>query len=187
MNLQRFVFIGLFLVFLSNYIFAQAEKISFWQGGKEIKSNDKGEIRLKRKPFQIKFIVNTPFGIPLYGSMDKAILEESADHRTIQRFKGLGSGDAMAEKIQNGDEDLLISENAYSYWYYEAPDNHRFDKKGGIKKLAGGKIAATRTIKKIFLVADTNRDIALTDKNLKVLYLLIEGTSDLERYSLIFK
>lgn len=83
-------------------------------------------VRLQKKAFTIVVHFSKPMGILVGAALNDrtwlpAVRREAIDD--LPAFRETG----MAEGRFNDQNDILLSDRAPSYWYYENPDDHRFN------------------------------------------------------------
>lgn len=81
------------------------------------------------------------------------------------------------EPAFNADQDMIVSEDSYFYWFYQPKDDawHRFDPNPIIRR---GQVTGTKTISNLFLSADYNAStksisISEVEKPLYLIFFLI--------------
>jgi hypothetical protein len=133
---------------------AQDYRIHFIQDGKEILVlNEK--VQLSKKPFQIQVELLKVDGV--YGSCS---LSDSLFQIPIDQ--SLPESDLIQWKIAvepefNKDQDIIVSKNAYFYWFYNPKEDswHRFDPNPKVEK---GRVIGTKTISSLFISENDNSE-----------------------------
>jgi hypothetical protein len=122
--------------------------IRILQDGMEVPIK-KNEVTLDKKPFVIEFSLVSPMGILVNASFDEQSFNISKNKKNgmIPGFHETG----MAEDVFNKQKEIMISDQAPNYWYYETDEFNRFDK---IEK-KDGKIICTRTVEQLNRVAQS--------------------------------
>lgn len=142
--------------------------VYFVQGGKQIDvSNNK--VTLENKPFDIMVVMPKDSVVFVNASFEDASYKKAlkgAAFNEIPGFEELG----MAESLNNADNDILLDNKAPMYWYYDSPEDCRFNK----VEVNGNIATCTRSVSKLYLVgriSGNGLDIAL-DKVKEPLYLV---------------
>lgn len=130
-------------------------------------------LTLKKKSFKIQVMLERMDGVYCYASFKDSIYKLS-EKDTIPGFIDLPNM-AMAEEEFNKEKELLVSNDGWSYWFYDPKLNwHRFNRK--IVLLDGGRIVGSKSIKQIYNVSDT-KTVKVKDNN-EPLYLFFVAISE---------
>jgi hypothetical protein len=106
----------------------------------------KNTVTLSKKPFAIEFSLKSPMGILVSASFDGESYR-LAKNKKIAKIPGFRET-GMAEGKFNQDKEIMISDEAPNYWFYDNDETHRFDRVH-VKK---DSIICTRTIEKLYRV-----------------------------------
>jgi hypothetical protein len=148
---------ALFICMLLAGIFdlsAQDYRIHFFQDGNEITIlNEK--VQLSKKPFQIQvelLKVDGVFGSCSFSdSLFRIPLDQSLPESDLIQWK------IAVEPEFNKDQDIIVSKDAYFYWFYNPKEDswHRFDPNPEVEK---GRVIGTKTISSLFISENDNSD-----------------------------
>jgi hypothetical protein len=163
----------------------KAISIRLLQRGVEVPPQN-GIVSLDRKPFTIEVKLTNVDGVYLYAGFTDSIYR-TAHNEPIPGYAELADM-AMAEDEFNKDQELLISSEGWSYWFYDRSMNwHRFDK--AVMLVDSETVIATKTIRQFNLI-ETHKLIK-TERAGQPLYLFFvvmepgDEKKELERYKLI--
>jgi hypothetical protein len=124
-------------------------------------SNFENNLRLKKKGFKIQFLLSRVEGVYIFASFNDSLNKITAN-TPVPGFANLPEM-AMAEDEYNKNKDLMVSDEGWSYWFYDpALSWHRFNKK--LVELDSGRVVAVRSVKQLFIV-DRKEDIKLKEVN----------------------
>ena len=140
------------IMFLSMDIFSQNKtyEIRIFQNDRLI-APEKDSVKLEKKPFVIEVRLNQLDGVYLYAAFADSVYNLSKD-QVIRDFKDLPAM-AMAETEFNTDQELIIQNESWSFWFYdEKLDWHRFDKN---IKIDGKIVTGRKTIKQFYFPEET--------------------------------
>jgi hypothetical protein len=180
---------ALLMIFSFAFYFAKAQNENFEvriiQDSAVVKPNENGIVSLQKKIFKIEIDLVGVEGVYMYASF-KDNIYKIKDNTAIPDFKNIPAK-SMAEEEFNPDQELIISEDGWAYWFYKPSDRwHRMDKEVTI---VGNKTTIRKTIKQ-FYFGDTEENLALED-NTKTLYLFFMAakaddgfnlTTEIKRY-----
>lgn len=108
-------------------------------------------VKMNNDKFKIQVYLQGVEGVYLFASFSDSIYRLN-ENDPIPGFAELPNM-SMAEETYNKDKELLISDNGWSYWFYDPKlDWHRFNQK--ITKIDSGAVVGTKTIKFLYFVAD---------------------------------
>lgn len=171
------ILLNVFILLISTQILnAQNEKLTVKvvQFGKEIKAIN-SVYKLKRDEFSLQFNVENTNDFLIGSTFDEDIYRSAKGEADLEVAWFGNTG--MAEGIFNDDKQILVSNDAPSYWYFDNKNDHRFDKNpmGNSKKWT-----ATRTINNFY---DLNNDKQIEVKNCKEsLYLVFyKNNNDVDK------
>ncbi|MBS1741654.1 MAG: hypothetical protein JST81_01355 [Bacteroidetes bacterium] len=147
----------LFLFIIISAVSAQERntyEVSIWQDGNPVNAIMGNEITLNKAPFTIQVKLNKLDGVYVYAAFTDSIYKLSATDK-IPDLESLPVL-AMAENSFNPDQELLINESGWAYWFYDPSlDWHRFDKDVLIE---GDNITGTKSIKQFYMV-DSGKEL----------------------------
>jgi hypothetical protein len=163
----------------------KAIAIRLLQHGVEVPPQN-GIVLLDKKPFVIEVKLTNVEGVYLYAGFTDSIYR-TEHHEAIPGYADLENM-AMAEDEFNSEQELLISSEGWSYWFYDRSLNwHRFDKSVNI--VDSETVIATKTIRQFNLVE--SQKMVKTERAGQPLYLFFvamepgDEKKELERYKLI--
>jgi hypothetical protein len=163
----------------------KAISIRLLQHGVEVLPQN-GIVLLDKKPFSIEVKLTNVEGVYLYAGFTDSIYR-TEHHEPIPGYADLADM-AMAEDEFNKDQELLISNEGWSYWFYDHSMNwHRFDKT--INIVDSETVIATKTIRQFNLIEA--HKLVKTERVAQPLYLFFVAmepgaeNKELERYKLI--
>lgn len=87
-----------------------------------------GKVTLEKKKFSIVFDLLGADGILIHASHNPKTYEMAKNGTPLSEMSSFAPGKAMAEYDKNPKKQIILAEDAYSYWYYKDKDKHRFDK-----------------------------------------------------------
>jgi hypothetical protein len=179
--MKRILFLTLALITLiSGTPIEKDFHVTVEQNGKTIQSKN-GELTLERKSFNLIFEFSEPMGLLINGSFENNTYEMAKNGIPKTRLKGfLATG--MADELFNPSKEILVSNDAPNYWFYDNERDHRFNK----TKAEHGKIICTRTIENIYNVeSKTNIKVEKVKKPLYLVFISYKrGTSFTEEIEL---
>ena len=132
---------------------APAEKpftIGLEQDGQPIQVVDH-TARLGKKPFALVITFRAPDSVLVNASANPQSYEAARAGTPLERIAGFGSA-GLIEGARNTEQEVILSDTDYQYWFYSTPSVNRFDK----TREEGGSIVCRRTIARIF--SPTNRN-----------------------------
>lgn len=134
------------------------------QDGKMIEPKN-GIVNVDKSEFNLVFKFNNPMGLLVNGSFKKKTYELAAKGIAKSKLPGFEET-GMAEGLLNKDQEILISNSAPGYWYYENDEQSRFNS----TEKKNGKLICKRIIKNFY---DVNSKQTSSVKNVKKpLYLV---------------
>lgn len=147
------------LLFFAGVLFAQGKKVSVRIIQDSAVYPVAGqEITLRKEPFKIVVTLSGMEGIYLYAGFTDSIYRLQENEK-IPGFKDLPAM-AMAETSFNKDQELIISDDGWAYWFYDKElDWHRFDKD---VLVTADSIKGTKTIKQ-FYFPEPEHTVAVRD------------------------
>ena len=142
--------------------FCDAQKgtfeISIVQDGNTINPAFTGDVVLNKSPFKISVRLTKLEGVYLYAAFKDSIYKIS-NNDSIPGFDILPSM-VMAENEFNPNQEMIISNEGWVYWYYDPKEeSYRFDK--GIFK-EGDIVTGTKTIRQFYDFA-SGKEIQVKD------------------------
>jgi hypothetical protein len=188
MNCKKYTFSLLALLF-SFCASAQNENFSIRviQDSVVYLADANNSMRLHKKPFKIQIELKNIEGVYLFASFNDSIFKIK-NEKPIPDFKNIPSM-TMAEESFNVNQELIMSNDSWAYWFYNANDNwHRMDKEVITSQ---NLITITKTIKQFYFPL-TEDDVSV-EKNQRQLYLFFfsgirnensELTKELQRFKL---
>lgn len=142
----------------------KAFNVTIEQNGKQQKIED-NQVILHKGAFEIVIEMSEPMGILVNASFDDKTFKLASNNKHLDKLPGFEET-GMAEGLLNTDKEILLSEKAPSYWFYDTEEENRFN---SIKKLETS-IICKRTIENLF-DTETSTRIKVTDVN-KTIYLV---------------
>ena len=138
------------LFFFPLSILCHAQKgnfdINIIQDGNAITPGFTGDITLNKSPFKILVKLTQLEGVYLFASFKDSIYKISNNDK-IPGFAEMPSM-VMAENAFNPNQEMIINDQGWAYWYYDPKDeSYRFDK--DIFK-DGDDVTGTKTIKQFY-------------------------------------
>lgn len=115
-------------LFFLSYLSLQAQEfvnIKIKQDYQTMAAKD-GVFKIQRKPFKLVFHVRNTDGFCIGFTQDEDIYRSAIGEADMEVMWFENTG--MAEGRFNEDLTTMISDEAPSYWYFTAIDDHRFDK-----------------------------------------------------------
>lgn len=158
------------LIFLCA-VLAQAQSgkfgLYFEQDGKRYDVVNNG-LTLKAAPFELVLYFPEPMGVLLNASLEPFTFGPATRKKNTKKKDDLlgFSQTAMAEAVFNPDKDIIINDNAPSYWYYDSATSHRFSE---VIATDSGYLCKRR-IEVLSFVADKKQE--LIEGNMPALYLV---------------
>ncbi len=178
---MKSIFLILLILFETRNSFAQDYRVHFLQDGKEIPVLDE-KVLLAKKPFQIQVELLKVEGVygscSLSDSLFRIPLNQSLPETDLIQWK------IAIEPEFNKDQDILVSEDGYFYWFYKPKDYtwHRFDPNPKVEK---GRVTGSKTISSIFISEDLNRkkktvSVSEVTEPLYLLFFLMDDKNEKE-------
>jgi len=159
------------------------------QDGKEVAPQN-GVVELNKKTFAIEVSLTNLEGVFLYAAFADSIYKLGVGD-AIPNFENLPFM-AMAETDFNAEQELIVSDAGWAYWFYDKKlDWNRFDRNSVRKD--GSTITGTKTIKQFYLIQDDAKSTEKVENVSSPLYLFFVSveenkkgipTKELERYKL---
>ena len=178
-------FLLLLCVAFTGWSQEKAISIRMLQHGVEVPPQN-GIVLLDKKPFAIEVKLTNVDGVYLYAGFSDSIYR-TEHHEPIPGYAELADM-AMAEEEFNKDQELLISSEGWSYWFYDrSMDWHRFDK--AVTILDSETVIATKTVRQFNLIEA--HKLVKMERAGQPLYLFFvamepgDEKKELERYKLI--
>lgn len=130
--------------------------VSISQNGEtiDIKNNT---VTLNDTTFDIVINFSEPMGILVSASFDKSTYEKAKKNKPLNKLDGFTEL-GMADGLSNPDKEVLISDKAPNYWYFDSASESRFNK----TEVHDNGISCTRTIEKVYDVS-TGSTISVQD------------------------
>lgn len=188
LHIRKIISISLACLFVSISGFAQKEyyKIKVIQDTVQVPGSNE-VVFLQKKPFSIQVELQNLEGVYLFAAFKDSIYKLN-ERESIPDFKNLPSM-SMAEEQFNPDQEIIIDDEGWAYWFYDAKlDWHRFDKE---VLVSGKQVIATKTIKQFYL-SSTEKVMPVAEVR-ETLYLFFvsakenkkqELTGELQRYKI---
>mgnify|MGYP003493545775 CR=1 FL=1 len=128
-------------------------------------------ITLQKKSFKIQVLLQHINGVYLFASL-KDSLCSLPDITPVPGFDSLPEM-TMAEENHNKEKELLVSDEGWSYWFYDpALPWHRFNKK--ITQLDSGRVVGSKTIKQLmFLPSRETKKLKENDAPLYLFFVAV--------------
>jgi len=130
-------------------------------------------LTLKRKAFKFKILLNKVEGVYVFASVKDSVYRFT-ETSPIPDFSYLKLLQMKEEDKFNTNKELSLSEDGWSYWFYNDTAEHSFNRK--IVNLAEKGIVCTKTINQLYDVANGS---VIKLKNINVpLYLFLIAVKD---------
>ena len=130
-------------------------------------------LTLKRKAFKFKILLNKVEGVYVFASVKDSVYRFT-ETSPIPDFSYLKLLQMKEEDKFNTNKELSLSEDGWSYWFYNDTAEHSFNRKIG--NLAEKGIVCTKTINQLYDVANGS---VIKLKNINVpLYLFLIAVKD---------
>jgi len=130
-------------------------------------------LTLKRKAFKFKILLNKVEGVYVFASVKDSVYRFT-ETSPIPDFSYLKLLQMKEEDKFNTNKELSLSEDGWSYWFYNDTAEHSFNRK--IVPLAEKGIVCTKTINQLYDVANGS---VIKLKNINVpLYLFLIAVKD---------
>lgn len=176
MSLSRTSFIILYLLLAPAVFFAQQKDVSIRivQDDEAYLLNDfETRLVLGKQGFKIQVLLSQTEGVYVFASFSDSVYRTGpAD--LIPGFKDLPNM-AMAEEEFNKNKEVIISEEGWSYWFYDPELNwHRFNKK--LVFLDSGKVVGVKSIKQLYLAGE--KEEVKVKENDRTLYLFFVAVAE---------
>lgn len=110
-------------------------------------------ITLRKKPFKFQILLKNMDGVYVFASVKDSVYRFT-ENSTIADFPYLKLLQLREEDKYNGNKELSISEDGWSYWYYSDSSSHSYNPK--VYPLGSKEIVCTRNIKQLYSTADGN-------------------------------
>ena len=101
-------------------------------------------ISLEPDAFNFVFEFSRPMGVLVHASFDQKTLKLAKKNKPFNKLPGFRQT-GMADVMANPEKQVLLSEEAPNYWFYQSDSEHRFDK----VLRSGNRIRCIRTIERI--------------------------------------
>lgn len=170
MTLHRYLIPVLLSFFpVSFHVYSQDKTVSIQIAQDDhifIPGNGTDSITLQQKTFKIRVLLQHTKGVYLFASLSDSLfrLPEKAPVPGRTTLPDM----TMAEETFNREKELLVSDEGWSYWFYDPDLNwHRFNKK--IILLDSGRFVGTKTIKQLYFLPE--RSTLKLKENKAPLYL----------------
>ncbi len=130
-------------------------------------------ITLQQKTFKIQVLLQYVNGVYLFASLNDSLFR-LPDPSPVPGFAQLPEM-TMAEEHFNREKELLVSDEGWSYWFYDPGMTwHRFNKK--IIHLDSGRVVGIKTVKQLYFLPD--RVTRKLKENKAPLYLFFVGVKE---------
>lgn len=176
--MKTFIYLFTCVTLFSSYIFSEHTseekiiplKVYIEQNGiRQTVTNN--EVALDKKPFNIVFVLKKPDGILISSSFDKITYEKALKKEALSNLPCY-QNTGMAEGLFNKDNEVMISDEAPSYWFYDNDKEHRFNTV--IK--SRDSLVCTRTINQVYII-DKEESLSIEKIN-NPLYFVFINSSD---------
>lgn len=165
------ILFNIVLIILSPLIYGQNSPLDLkiYQNNKEVIPTNQNIFILSKNAFTIQFEVKNLNGFLVGITQDEDVYQSAIGEGDLEVAWFSNTG--MAEELFNKNYELLISNDAPSYWYYEAENDHRFDKTptGNTSHWFG-----KRTVKNLYNVM-TEKTVGIK-KNTQPIYMFFYTT-----------
>ncbi|MGN6646956.1 MAG: hypothetical protein ACTHJT_10550 [Cytophaga sp.] len=136
------------------------------------------EVSLEKQPFNIVFVMHKPDGVLISSSFNKTTYEKAVKKEPLSKLPGY-ENTGMAEGLFNSDNEVIICDDAPSYWFYDNDKEHRFNTVVKSKD----SLVCTRTIKQLYLLDEKDQPTITVEKASKPLYFVfVDYVSDPKTY-----
>lgn len=122
-------------------------------------------VTLDKKSFDLLLGFSEPMGVLVNASFDSKTYDLALKGKALDKLPGFEQT-GMAEGLLNTDKEIVLSEEAPGYWFYDNEEEHRFNE---VQKTDTGFICL-RTIEKL-VDADNQTEIRVSEVN-QPLYLV---------------
>jgi hypothetical protein len=143
-NMKKIFTIALLLVFTFCLISMKSKENDFRvfieQNGKIIEPNN-GVVTLEKKSFNIVFEFSEPMGLLINGSFKSKTNTLASKGKPMSKLPGFHTT-GLAEGLLNPDKEMFVSKESPNYWFYDDPENNRFNS----TEKVNGKILCKRVI-----------------------------------------
>lgn len=179
MSLSRTIFIVLYLLLSPAVFFAQQKDVSIRivQDDEAHQLNDfETRLALEKEGFKIQVLLSKTEGVYVFASFSDSVYKTGPSD-PVPGFKDLPNL-AMAEDEFNNNKELIISNEGWSYWFYDPELNwHRFNKK--LVFLDSNKVVGVKSIKQYYLL-DEKEEVKVKDNNrpLYIFFVAVSETDD---------
>ncbi len=148
LELKKTVFISLAGLFVSLSGFAQKEHYAIKIIQDSVHLPDSNHVvLLEKRLFRIQVELQDMDGVYLFAAFKDSIYKLN-ERQPIPGFKDLPSM-SMAEEQFNPDQELIISDDGWAYWFFDPKvDWHRFDKE---IRVSGKQVIAAKSVKQFYL------------------------------------
>ena len=102
-------------------------------------------VTLDKSEFSLVFEFNAPMGLLINASFDNTTYQQAMEGKPKSSLLGF-ENTGMAEGLFNDSEEIFLSDEAPSYWFYEDEETHRFNS----TEKKEGKIICKRTINNLY-------------------------------------
>lgn len=155
MDKRIYIFLSLFL---SAPVICVAQQKSVTIRVKQDESFSLNEFQtnltLKKKPFKFEILLENADGVYVFASVKDSVYRYT-ETSPIRDFAYLKLLELRDEDKFNTNRELSISEDGWSYWYYnDSADWHPYNRK--VIPLGGNKIVCTKAIKQLYSTADVS-------------------------------
>jgi hypothetical protein len=130
------------------------------------------DVFLKKEPFDVVLEFPEPMGVLVHASLNPETYDDAVKGKSLKKLPGF-ENTGMAESMFNTDNEIMLSNTAPNYWFYDNDDAHRFD----AVESSNGKITCKRRVVQ-FTDVDSNRVIKLSDveQPLNLVFISTEQT-----------
>ena len=169
--------LGVFMVILPAIGFSQQKNVGIriMQNEAIALTDTVNSITLEKKSFKIQVLLQFIKGVYVFASLGDSLYNLPAA-APIPGFSDL-PGLVMKEEEYNREKELLVSNEGWSYWFYDPLIGwHRFNKK--VVPLDSGRVVGSKSIKQLYLLPE-GRTIKLKDSNAP-LYLFFVAVAEVD-------
>lgn len=174
------VYLSFLAIFIGSFIFAQSPslEVKIIQNGVVVQPKN-GVYHLKNSEFSFEFVSNAVEGFLVGATFDDDVYRSALGKADLEVSWFSNTG--IADGYFNPDKEIMVYNDAPSYWYFTNKKDHRFDKlsTSGTSK----KYVAKRTVAN-FKDLSVNKTISLKNFKKSLFVFIYNGDHD-ENYNLI--
>lgn len=166
-------FLSIFILFTCLLVTAQDGRFGlyFEQNGQRY-DVIKNEVTLKAAPFDLVLVFPAPMGVLINASLEPFTYGPVTKKKSKKKKEELigFANTGMAEENFNPGNDIMITDNAPSYWYYDSATAHRFSQ----VILTDSGYVCKRHIESLAFIGDKKKE--KIEGNMPALFLVLMST-----------